>query len=147
MNTATRLRIESAGMLPLRTVVGLVFLVHGGQKLFYFGVAGVADMLSKLGFVFPQQFAVLLIAIEVAGAIAILFGLYTRAAGLVLALEMVIAIFVARVGGGFFTPYGYEFELTLFGACLTLAAVGAGGISIDAMLKQRRALSHTEPRP
>jgi putative oxidoreductase len=97
-----------------------------------------------MGFVFPQLFAVLLIAIEVVGAIAILFGLYTRAAGVVLALEMVIAIFVARVGGGFFTPYGYEFELTLFGACLTLAAVGAGGISIDAMMKQRRELSLRE---
>jgi putative oxidoreductase len=140
MRTASRLNIESAGMLPLRAVVGLVFLVHGGQKLFYFGIAGVTDMLAKMGFLFPQLFAVLLIAIEVAGAVAILFGLYTRAAGVVLALEMAIAIFVARVGGGFFTPYGYEFELTLFGACLTLGAMGAGRISIDAMLRQRREL-------
>ena len=145
MNSASQLKIETAGMLPLRAVVGLVFLMHGGQKLFYFGIAGVADMLAKMGFVFPQLFAVLLIAIEVVGAIAILFGLYTRAAGVVLALEMVIAIFVARVAGGFFTPYGYEFELTLFGACLTLAAVGAGGISIDARLKQRREVSQSAP--
>jgi putative oxidoreductase len=141
MRTGSRMKIETAGMLPLRTVIGLVFLIHGGQKLFYFGVSGVTDMLSKMGFLFPQLFAVLLIAIEVGGAIAILVGLYTRAAGAVLALEMVIAIFVARVGGGFFTPYGYEFELTLCGACLTLAANGAGGISIDAMLKQRRSRS------
>jgi putative oxidoreductase len=143
MSTASQLKIETAGMLPLRAVVGLVFLVHGGQKLFYFGIVGVADMLSKVGFMFPQLFAVLLIAIELAGAVAILFGLSTRTAGVVLALEMVIAIFVARIGGGFFTPYGYEFELTLLGACLTLAAVGAGGISIDAMLRQRRGQSQS----
>ncbi len=138
MNTAWRSKIETAGMLPLRAVVGIVFLMHGGQKLFYFGVAGVADMLAKMGFVFPQLFAIVLIAIEVGGAVALLVGLCTRAAGMILAAEMAIAILVARISGGFFTPYGYEFELTLFGACLTLAAVGAGDISVDAVLKQRR---------
>jgi uncharacterized membrane protein YphA (DoxX/SURF4 family) len=62
----------------------------------------------------------------------------TRAAGLILALEMAIAIYVARLGGGFFTPYGFEFEMTLMGACLTFAAVGAGGMSIDAVRRARR---------
>jgi putative oxidoreductase len=112
--------------------------MHGGQKVLYFGVSGVADMLTKLGFPLAAFFAVVLMTIEVAGGLAILFGFLTRAAGLILAVEMAIAIYVARLGGGFFTPYGFEFEMTLMGACLTFAAVGAGGVSIDAVLRARR---------
>ena len=138
MNSATGGSIEKWGFLPIRCVVALVFLMHGGQKVLYFGVAGVADMLTKLGFVYPTFFAVLLMVIEVAGGIAILIGWQARAAGLVLAIEMAIAIYVARLGGGFFTPYGFEFELTLLGACLTLAAVGAGGASVDDIMRRRR---------
>lgn len=139
MNSATNGNLEKWGLLPLRIVVALVFFMHGGQKVLDFGVAGVADMLTKLGFVYPTFFAVVLMIIEVAGAFAILFGLFTRVAGFVLAVEMAIAIYVARLGGGFFTPYGFEFELTLMGACLTFAAVGAGGASLDALRRSRRA--------
>jgi putative oxidoreductase len=139
MNSATNGNLEKWGFLPLRCVVALVFLMHGGQKVLYFGVAGVADMLAKLGFFWPTFFAVLLMVIEVAGGLAILFGVFTRIAGLVLAVEMIVAIYVARLGGGFFTPYGFEFELTLMGACFTLAAVGAGGASLDDVMRRRRA--------
>jgi putative oxidoreductase len=137
MNSATDGYLEKWGLLPLRCVVALVFLMHGGQKVLDFGVSGVADMLSKLGFVYPTFFAVVLMIIELAGGLAILFGLFTRIAGFVLAVEMAIAIYVARLGGGFFTPYGFEFELTLMGACLTFAAVGAGGASLDAVMGRR----------
>ena len=34
----TGARFAKWGMLPLRIVVGLVFLMHGGQKLFIFGI-------------------------------------------------------------------------------------------------------------
>jgi uncharacterized membrane protein YphA (DoxX/SURF4 family) len=44
---------------------------------------------------------------------------------------MVVAILVARLHGGFFAPYGYEFELTLLGACLTFAMSGPGQMSIE----------------
>ena len=139
MNSATNGYLEKWGLLPLRFVVALVFFMHGGQKVFSFGVSGVSDMLSKMGFVYPTFFAVVLMIIEVAGGFAILFGLFTRIAGFMLAVEMAIAIYVARLGGGFFTPYGFEFELTLLGACLTFAAVGAGGASLDALRRNRGA--------
>ena len=138
MSPQTTNQLAKWGFLPLRCAVAVVFLMHGGQKVLYFGVSGVADMLTKLGFPLAAFFAVLLMTIEVAGGLAILFGFLTRAAGLILAVEMAIAIYVARLGGGFFTPYGFEFEMTLMGACLTFAAVGAGGVSIDAALRARR---------
>jgi putative oxidoreductase len=140
MNSATTSTLETWGFLPLRLVVAAVFLMHGGQKVLYFGVSGVADMLSKLGFPMAAFFAVLLMIVEVAGGFAILFGFLTRWAGFVLTFEMAIAIYVARLGGGFFTPYGFEFEVTLMGACLTMAMVGAGGMSVDEVLRRKRAV-------
>lgn len=119
------------GMVPLRVVVGLVFLMHGAQKLFIFGLAGTADIMGKLGLPIPTVCAVVVIAAELLGGAAILLGAFTRLAGAVLAFEMVIAIIVARLHGGFFAPYGYEFELTLLSACLTFALSGPGHISLE----------------
>jgi putative oxidoreductase len=118
-------------MLPLRIVVGLVFLMHGGQKLFVFGPAGTADIMGKLGLPLPFMCAAIVITVELLGGLAILLGAFARLAGALLALEMVVAILVARLAGGFFAPYGYEFEFTLLGACLTFALSGPGRVSLE----------------
>jgi putative oxidoreductase len=127
----TGARFAKWGMLPLRVVVGLVFLMHGGQKLFVFGLAGTADIMGKLGLPLPVVSATVVIAVELLGGLAILLGVFARGAGALLAVEMVVAILVARFHGGFFAPYGYEFELTLLGACLTFAFAGPGRVSFE----------------
>jgi putative oxidoreductase len=127
----TGARFAKWGMLPLRIVVGLVFLMHGAQKLFVFGLDGTADIMGKLGLPLPLMCAALVIVVELLGGLAILLGVFARLAGALLAFEMVVAIIVARMHGGFFAPYGYEFELTLLGACLTFALNGPGRMSLD----------------
>jgi putative oxidoreductase len=127
----TGARFAKWGMLPLRIVVGLVFLMHGAQKLFVFGLDGTADIMGKLGLPLPLMCAALVIVVELLGGLAILLGVFARLAGALLAFEMMVAIIVARVHGGFFAPYGYEFELTLLGACLTFALNGPGRMSLD----------------
>jgi putative oxidoreductase len=127
----TGARFAKWGMLPLRIVVGLVFLMHGGQKLFIFGLGGTADIMGKLGLPLPFICAAIVIAVELLGGLAILLGIFTRLAGALLAFEMVVAIIVARWHGGFFAPYGYEFELTLLGASLTFAFNGPGRMSLE----------------
>lgn len=124
-------RFAKWGMLPLRIVVGLVFLMHGAQKLFIFGLGGTSDIMGKLGLPLPGLAAMIVIAVELLGGLAILLGVFTRLAGALLAFEMLIAILVARVNGGFFAPYGYEFELTLLGASLTFALNGPGRMSLE----------------
>lgn len=124
-------RFARWGMLPLRLAVGLVFLLHGGQKLLVFGLAGTADIMGKLGLPFPAVCATIVIAVELLGGMAILLGVFSRLAGALLAFEMLVAILVARLHGGFFAPYGYEFELTLLSACLTFALAGPGQASIE----------------
>lgn len=126
------------GLVPLRIAVGLVFLMHGGQKLFVFGLAGTADIMGKLGIPLPLLAAAIVIAAELLGGLAIIAGLYGRWAGAALAIEMLVAIPVARLSGGFFAPYGFEFEFALLGACLTFAAFGTGGASLDRLIAAAR---------
>jgi putative oxidoreductase len=124
-------RFAKWGMLPLRIAVGLVFLMHGGQKLFVFGLGGIADYMGKLGLPLPLVCAAIVITVELLGGLAILLGVFARLAGALLAFEMVVAIMVARWHGGFFAPYGYEFEFTLLMACLTFALSGPGLMSLE----------------
>lgn len=125
------------GMVPLRVVVGLVFLMHGSQKLVN-GLASTAAFFDSIGIPIAQGAAALVTALEILGGVALILGWFTRLVAALLAIDMAVAILTARLGGGFFVPNGFEFELTLLGACLTLAVMGAGGFSLDAMQRQRR---------
>ena len=80
MNRASY-RFAKWGMLPLRIVVGLVFMMHGGQKLFVFGLGGTADIMGKLGLPLPSLAAAIVIVVELLGGLAIVFGAFTRLAG------------------------------------------------------------------
>ncbi len=107
------------GVLPLRLVVGIVFTVHGGQKLFVVGVAGVARFLATVGLPAPTLAASVPTAVELLGGLALLAGFFTRAAAALLAIEMVVAILFVNIKGGFFEPRGVEFPLTLLGPAHT----------------------------
>jgi len=135
MKQAAAASLARWGMLPLRVVVGLVFLIHGGQKLFVFGLSGTAGAMTQMGIPLPGLAAVVVTFVELLGGLAILTGLFTRWAGVLLAIDMAVAILKVRLGAGYIG--GYEFELTLLGAALTLAAVGAGGVSVDRLLHRR----------
>ena len=136
MNQPTEARLAAWGFVPLRIVLGFVFFMHGWQKIFDFGISGTADILGKLGLPLATAAAILLMVVETVGGVAILLGVFARWVALALAIEMCIAIPVARFQGGFFTPYGYEFEMTLLGACLTMAILGSGGMSLDRMFRK-----------
>lgn len=124
------------GMVPLRVVIGLVFLMHGSQKLL--SLTSTATFFDSIGIPIAQVAAALVTALEILGGVALILGWFTRVVAALLAIDMAVAILTARMDGGFFAPSGFEFELTLLGACLTLAVMGAGGFSLDAMQRQRR---------
>lgn len=119
------------GAVPLRVVVGIVFAVHGAQKLFSLGFGGTAGYVARLGVPLPTVAAAVVIVVELLGGIALLVGVGTRVVALVLALHSLAAILAVHLRGGFFVPSGIEFVLTLFGACLALVGMGAGPWSVD----------------
>ncbi len=118
--------------VPLRLVVGLVFLAHGAQKVFQFGLGGTAGFLGSLGVPAPVAGALVVMTAETLGGLALVLGAFTRVAALVLAVNMLVAILLVHLRAGFFLPGGMEFALTLLGASLTLAMTGAGALSVDA---------------
>lgn len=124
--------VPAWGMVPLRLGVGLIFVMHGYQKLFLMGLSGTTGFMDSLGIPAPQIAAVMVTALELLGGLALIAGCLTRWVALLLAGDMVVAILTVKLQGGFFAPRGAEFELTLLAAALTLAAMGAGGFSIDA---------------
>lgn len=126
--------LAGMGLLPLRLVVGLVFLVHGGQKLFVFGLGGTAGFFGQIGIQQALFWAVVVTFAELLGGLALIFGLLSRYAALILAVDMIVGIGTVHLPKGFFLPGGYEFALTLLGGCLTLVLTGPGPLAVDRRL-------------
>ena len=121
------------GLLTLRVVVGLVFIMHGSQKLFVKGLPSVAGFLGTVGITPPAFWAFILTAAELVGGVALIAGAVTRFAAVSLSITMVVAIASVLWVKGFFLP-GYEYALTLLAASIALALTGPGRYAIDRWL-------------
>jgi putative oxidoreductase len=119
-------------LLLVRLALGIVFVMHGWQKLTAIGVDNFAGMLASLGVPFPGVNAVIVTAVELVGGLAMLAGLLVRPAGLLIAVNMIVAAATVHLKNGFFLPNGYEFTLVLMLASLAISAAGAGAYSLDA---------------
>ena len=124
----------SIGLTVLRLALGATFIMHGGQKLFIYGFAGVSGSFAQMGIPMPGLLGPFVSLVEFFGGIAIVFGLLTRLAALGLAGNMIVAILTVHLKAGFFNPGGVEFPLSLLAAAATLAITGAGAFSLDALL-------------
>ena len=138
----------------LRIVAGFLFLHHGGQKLFgWFGgsggdPAGTVALVSQMGLAGVLEFY---------GGIAIVLGFFTRPVAFLLSGEMAVAYLKAHQPHGTWPIQNHGESAVLFSFIfLILAAHGAGGLSLDALLHRRRGrsgeklprvLRSAEPRP
>ena len=123
---------QSYAILPLRIVLGIVFIVHGQAKLW--NLEGTAGFFSNLGIPLPAVFALAIGLLEFVGGIALLAGFVTRYAAGLLAINMLAALLLVHLKNGFVVSaqaVGYEFVLTLLAASLTIALAGAGPLSLD----------------
>jgi putative oxidoreductase len=136
--TALPTKRLDAALTLLRVVTGLAFIAHGGQKLFVYGFAGVSGAFGQMGIPLPGVVGPAIALLEFFGGLALVFGLLTRLASLGLALNMLGAILLVHLKGGFFLPTGYEYALALFSTTATLALTGAGNFSLDALIASRR---------
>lgn len=127
------------GLAVLRVVVGVVFLVHGYQKLFQMGIPGVTGFFTQIGAPLPQLTAPLVSVLEFGGGLALILGLLTPVVAALLAADMLGAMLLVHLPNGFnAADGGYEFVLTLLGASLALALTGPGAYALDRVLNRSR---------
>jgi putative oxidoreductase len=126
------------GLLVLRVALGLVFVMHGGQKLFVMGPSESGAMLSQMGIPGATLVGPLLAIVEPLAGVALILGLLTRLAAFAVAADMIGAILLFHMKNGFFVPAGIEFPMMLSASALALLALGAGSLSVDRAIDQRR---------
>jgi putative oxidoreductase len=126
-------RRRDLGLLCLRIGPGLLFILAGWAKVSY--VAGVVGLWHRLQLPFPPVFGPIHATVEFGGGILLLAGLFTRWVSLLLAVDMIGALFLVKIHTSTFIGL----EWVLVWVSLALLALGAGRISVDAFLQNRRA--------
>ena len=123
-------RADDAGKLLLRLMLGILMLMHGVHKLVN-GIDGINAVVLANGL--PQWVAYGVLIGEVVAPALIILGVLTRVAALVVAFNMVIAVYLAhahqllqlsKTGGWILELQG----MFLFSA-LVIALLGAGKYS------------------
>lgn len=118
---------KSMGMLVMRLAAGYVFANHGWMKLA--SLDKTASFFSTLGL--PPGTATFIALIEVVGGVMLILGIAPRLAGLVLGIEMLVALFMVSI------PHGsFELEIMLAAASFAIFLMGAGGYSIWSMERE-----------
>lgn len=135
-------RLWPWGILLLRVVVGFAFFMHGQQKLFEMGIGGVTGFFDSLGVPAAGLFAVIVSLVETIGGLALILGVLTRVAGVLLAIDMLVAMFVVHAPNGFFAgANGVELVLVLGASATALALTGPGALALDHALPVERRFS------
>jgi len=127
------------GLLVLRVALGLTLAAHGAQKLFGwfggFGLKGTGQWLESIGMVPGRVQALFAGLAETGGGLLLALGLLTPLAAGVVVAVMLVAVGTVHLKAGFWaTKGGYEYNLLIAIAALSLAFTGAGALSLDAAL-------------
>ncbi len=139
---------SSVLILLLRVILGVVFFVHGSQKVMgWFGGYGlentVAYLQQNLGI--PTFWGYVAAFTEFLGGIALIFGLLTRPAALGITITMLVAMSV-HFPAGFLLPNGFEYVLTLLFISVVIFLSGPGCLSVDKLILDQLEKSKKEDK-
>lgn len=125
-------KLKPLGLLLLRVALGVIFIYHGYPKLFGH-TRDAMQSFTHMGF--PGYFVYIAGVIEFFGGCMLVAGLFTRVAGLLLAIEMAVGLWrVHNIISNPMAVRNYELPLVLAVSTFALATVGAGLISFDQAL-------------
>jgi putative oxidoreductase len=121
---------QDTGKLILRVALALLILFHGLSKLTN-GVGPIVGMVERAGL--PSAFAYLVYVGEVVAPLLALIGIWTRAAALVIAGNMVVAIMLVHAGEIFQVNktggWAIELQAMYLFAAIAVVLLGAGRFS------------------
>jgi len=133
-------RAHDVALLLVRIVLAMVFIAHGGQKLFGWfggkGLEGFTPAIVKMGM--PPVVATLVAIGEFFGGLGLLAGLLTRIAAFGPILSMAGAVALVHGKNGSFLPSGFEYALALLILAVAILIAGPGHYSLDALLRRER---------
>ena len=115
----------------LRAAVGVIFIAHGTGK---FNPGFVGFLTGPLGF--PPEMQIPLALAETVPGILLLVGVLTRISASVLSIVMLGAIFYVKQASNLTGDGGFELDLLLLAACLTIIVAGPGRLSISHIAKK-----------
>ena len=119
------------GVMLLRLILGIVYIMHAYLALVKFGPAGMIAYQAKAGILFPEIATWYLILAHGLGGIFLVLGIFTRWAALANVPVMLGAIVFVHGNKGFWvTDGGYEYVLVLMVASVALALTGGGALSL-----------------
>jgi putative oxidoreductase len=127
--------LTTTAITILRVILGFLFAAHGWQKFNEWTIAGTQASFAKMGVPAAEIAAPAVAVLELGGGIALILGVLARIAALLLALDMLGALFLVHASAGVFAATGgYELVLLLAAAASAVALTGAGRISVDRVL-------------
>lgn len=114
--------------LLLRVMFGLIFVTHGWPKLK--SLKTNANHFEAMGIKPGKFWGTIVALVETVGGLALVVGLYTQVAAVLIAVDMLVSsIWKMKRGQGLVG--GYELDLTLLLVALLFATIGAGVYSLD----------------
>lgn len=120
------------GLFLIRIALALVFIYHGWSK--FENMHGTIAFFTSLKL--PSIMAFFIPLIELLSGLALLLGLLTRYAALLIVAVMIFAIVMVKMKKGF--GGGYEFELTLFLVALSIVFTGAGSYTVKLFCNSKK---------
>lgn len=117
-------------LLLVRVGLALVFIAHGWAK--FSDMEGTVGFFASIGL--ASFFAYAIATIELVGGVAMLLGMYTGVAGVLLAVTMLGAIGLVKINAGFLG--GYEFDIMLFLSAIAVALAGSGKYTAKYLVKR-----------
>ena len=123
--------MDDAGKLILRVVLALLILFHGVSKIIG-GVGFITGLVTKVGL--PPSRGYLVLVGEVIAPQLMLFGVWTRLAALVVAINMIVAIVLVHIPELFTLNktggWALELQGMYLATALAIVLLGAGRYSI-----------------
>ena len=113
----------------LRIAIGIIFIVHGYPKLNK-NSKKTAEFLKGIGFKPGKFWALILGCVEFFGGLAVLVGVFTRTASVLLGIVMVIALYYNTVVWKKRFIGGYELDFLILFALIALLLLGSGNLSV-----------------
>ncbi|MBV9828465.1 MAG: DoxX family protein [Alphaproteobacteria bacterium] len=134
---------ENAAALVGRLLLSLLF-IHGGWGKLLAASATQAGF-AKQGLPMVELAWVIAVAVELAGGVVFLLGLFTRPVALVLGFWSIVTALIAHTNfADRMQEINFYKNMGLAGGFLYVAAFGAGAWSLDAWLRGRRRVMPAE---